>query len=259
MSGLINFMQVFGGANLLLDLYPADAAYSLRKLRTDYSGSAIRVRRSSDDAEQDIGFVSNELDTASLLSFVGAGDGFVKTWYDQSLNGNNAVEGVANNLIIVQGGVVTTNNLKPCIKVGSISSVGMTTLVPTINKTQISVVNPETDLTWSIFRASDNSVFPLIQSGNFSGVAAGYTYSDLIVNGDIIGATTRNDLYLRTNNRTNLITTNITNKNINGLYSRGGFTLDGVGNFQETILFDANQMANINDIQNNINAYYSIY
>jgi hypothetical protein len=42
---------------LLLDLYPnAAVAYSLRKLRTAYSGSAIRVRRSVDNTEQDFGF-----------------------------------------------------------------------------------------------------------------------------------------------------------------------------------------------------------
>jgi hypothetical protein len=42
---------------LLLDLYPnAAVAYSLRKLRDAYSGSAIRVRRSVDNTEQDFGF-----------------------------------------------------------------------------------------------------------------------------------------------------------------------------------------------------------
>jgi len=72
----------------LLDLYPnAAAAYSLRKLRTLYTGSAIRVRRSSDNTEQDIGFNGINLDTSSLTSFCGSGNGFVTTWYDQS--GNN--------------------------------------------------------------------------------------------------------------------------------------------------------------------------
>ena len=43
----------------LLDTYPnAAAAYSVRKLRTAYTGSAIRVRRSSDNAEQNIGFTA---------------------------------------------------------------------------------------------------------------------------------------------------------------------------------------------------------
>ena len=62
-----------GGSSLLLDTYTgAAAAYSLRKLRTAYSGSAIRVRRSSDNTEQDIGFTSNgDLDTSVLQTFVG--------------------------------------------------------------------------------------------------------------------------------------------------------------------------------------------
>jgi hypothetical protein len=56
----------------LLDTYPnAAVAYSLRQLRTAYTGAAIRVRRSSDNAEQDINFVSGDLDTQSLLDFVG--------------------------------------------------------------------------------------------------------------------------------------------------------------------------------------------
>lgn len=57
----------------LLDSYSGgSAAYSLRKLRAAYTGSAIRVRRASDNSEQDIGFVNNQLDTASLLSFAGS-------------------------------------------------------------------------------------------------------------------------------------------------------------------------------------------
>jgi len=56
----------------LLDTYPnAAVAYSLRKLRSAYTGSAIRVRRSVDNVEQDFGFVNNVLDTDSLLDFVG--------------------------------------------------------------------------------------------------------------------------------------------------------------------------------------------
>ena len=55
--------------NLLLDDYPNSAvAYSLRKLRTAYTGAAIRVRRSSDNAEQDIGF--NDFNN-TLIDWVG--------------------------------------------------------------------------------------------------------------------------------------------------------------------------------------------
>jgi hypothetical protein len=102
----------------LLDLYSgAAAAYSLRKLREIYFGAAIRVRRSSDNAEADIGFnVNDELDTIALLAFCGAGDGFVKTWYDQSGNGYDATQTTAaNQPQIVNGGSVITDNGKPCI------------------------------------------------------------------------------------------------------------------------------------------------
>lgn len=66
------------------------AAYSLRKLRSAYSGSSARVRRSSDSTEQDIGFASDgEFDSGAFSSFVGGGTGYVKTWYDQSGNGRD--------------------------------------------------------------------------------------------------------------------------------------------------------------------------
>lgn len=77
----------------LLSNYPgAAAAYSLRKLRGSYSGSAIRVRRASDNTEQDIGFVGEDLDTAALTTFCTGTDGFVATWYDQSGNGINRLQ-----------------------------------------------------------------------------------------------------------------------------------------------------------------------
>lgn len=61
-----------GGASLLLDTYTGAAvAYSLRQLRTAYTGAAIRVRRSVDNAEQDIAFIGNDLDTQTMLDFVG--------------------------------------------------------------------------------------------------------------------------------------------------------------------------------------------
>jgi len=81
----------------MLDIYPnADVAYSLRKLREAYTGSAIRVRRASDNAEQDIGFdFSGRLDTSSLTTFCSGTNGFVTTWYDQSGNSNDATQSTA--------------------------------------------------------------------------------------------------------------------------------------------------------------------
>jgi hypothetical protein len=65
----------------ILDVYgDAASAFSLRKLSQYYTGSAIRVRRSSDNSELDIGFdATGSLDEASLSSFVGSGNLFLYT------------------------------------------------------------------------------------------------------------------------------------------------------------------------------------
>jgi hypothetical protein len=111
--------EYYGISFLALDQIgaPAAAAYSLRKLRTAYTGSAIRVRRSSDNAVFDVGFTaSGDLDTGALLTFVGAGNGFVTTWYDQSDNGRHAAQATVNlQPSIVSNGVIQTQNGRPTV------------------------------------------------------------------------------------------------------------------------------------------------
>jgi hypothetical protein len=102
----------------LLDTYSGAAvAYSLRKLSSTYSGSAIRVRRSSDNTEMNIGFNSDgSLNTSALLTFVGVGNGFVTTWYDQSGNNVNANQTVAaSQPLIVNSGILNVVNGKPSV------------------------------------------------------------------------------------------------------------------------------------------------
>lgn len=103
---------------LLLDLFPSAAtAYSLRKLRSAYTGNAIRVRKevSSVDEETNIGFDANgNLDTTALLSFASDADGgnvTVSIWYDQSENDNRATNTTAAaQPLIVDGGTLVTKN-----------------------------------------------------------------------------------------------------------------------------------------------------
>lgn len=102
--------------------------YGLRKLMPNYSGYCIRVVRSSDSAEQDIGFVGNDLDTTSLASFIGVNSGTIKTWYDQSGHGYNATQGSTGLQphIVISGSLVTTNSL-PAIKFGNSSYTNLVT------------------------------------------------------------------------------------------------------------------------------------
>jgi hypothetical protein len=104
-----------GGAPSLLNTLSATstAAFSVRKVRDAYSGSCLRVRRSSDDTEQDIGFSSGVLDIAALRTFVGTGSGYVKTWYNQAVGGSDAAQATAANqpAIVVEGNVVTYKDI----------------------------------------------------------------------------------------------------------------------------------------------------
>lgn len=108
--------------NELLDDYSgATAAYSLRKLRQAYTGSAIVVRRSSDNTTASIGFDSGgNLNETALLSFVGTGgtdNGYVVSMYDQTGNGNIVTQSaISSQPQIVSAGVVIAVNGLPAIK-----------------------------------------------------------------------------------------------------------------------------------------------
>jgi len=86
----------------ILDTYTgATAGYSTRRLTNTYTGGLIRVRRSSDDAEQDIGYDANgeDLDIFGLLAFVNASytnyqSDFSSTGQDdlEETNGTGAID-----------------------------------------------------------------------------------------------------------------------------------------------------------------------
>jgi hypothetical protein len=100
----VPFFRSFSGITPILDLYPnAAVAYSLRLLRSAYTGNAIRVRRSGDNAESDFGFVNNTINLSSIQAFCIAGGGtqhgFLVTWYDQSGNATNATQPIAANQV----------------------------------------------------------------------------------------------------------------------------------------------------------------
>lgn len=130
--GSNNVFEAYVGGKLVfpilkpLDQYTGSyVAYSLRQL-TGSAVYAIEVRRDSDNTTQNIGFdISGSLDTGSLLSFVGAGSGYVKTWYNQSGDSNLHLAALASESIrepvIVNSGSVVTTNSKPAISFNGIN------------------------------------------------------------------------------------------------------------------------------------------
>jgi hypothetical protein len=108
----------------LLDEYSgAAAAYSLRSLSTSTT-NVVKVRRSGDDAELD--FTASEVSDGTLAAWVVAGggteDGFVKTWYDQSGNANNATQATAaSQPKIVSSGSLITQGSKAAMELDGVN------------------------------------------------------------------------------------------------------------------------------------------
>lgn len=99
-----------------LDKYPgAAAAYSLRKLRNDYQGCCIKIRRSSDDELLDIGFTGGLLDENAITTFIGNVNAYVHTWYDQSGNAINLSSPTGEQPFIAVNGIICRYKGKPCI------------------------------------------------------------------------------------------------------------------------------------------------
>jgi hypothetical protein len=96
-----------------------DLAFSVRKVNDSYSGSCMRVRRSTDNAEQDIGFISGDLDTTAISTFCGANIGYIVKWYDQSGNSNDKINTTAANQPVIYNNGFTLRNGKPYISASS--------------------------------------------------------------------------------------------------------------------------------------------
>lgn len=103
-------------ASPLFEYFPGAAAgYSLRQLAYDYTGPVVTVRRSSDSVEDD--FTASEVADGTLAAFCGAGDGLVKTLYDQSGNGRDASQSTATaQPKIVSSGVLVLENGLPAME-----------------------------------------------------------------------------------------------------------------------------------------------
>lgn len=110
-----NQMTYFHVADTIIDSKTASVAFSLRKLGKEYDGPALKVR--VDATEYMIDYLaSGELDTVKLKNISGAGNAYVNTWYDQSGNGNHAIQqNPSQQPIIVKNGNICREYGKPTI------------------------------------------------------------------------------------------------------------------------------------------------
>jgi hypothetical protein len=282
--------EVWSSYAYLLDDYSgAAAAYSLRKLRSAYTGSAIRVRRASDNTEQDIAFVSNVLDTSSLTTFCSGTNGFVTTWYDQSGNGRNATQTTAaNQPQIVSSGSVITKGSKPTLDFDGTNdllfyngnflggSTGSGFAVSSFDN----ATRASREVIYGLQDTSGSRYDFLIarQASNASGLTQNAV--DFYVEGNLssssINTITDTNQKLYSNiYENNVIRKTFTNsiETYSGVNNLGNLD-DGTdfyigvdiinsfwidGKIQEIVIYSSNQSSNRTGIETNINDFYSIY
>jgi hypothetical protein len=280
---------------LLLDFYPnAAAAYSLRKLRSAYTGSAIRVRR-TDFQESDIGFTGlGNLDTAALLAFTGTGaldNGFVTTWYDQSGNGYNATQTTAaNQPQIVSSGSVITDNGKPTLQFDGIDdNLDANSLASVFSGNNSFFSTSSVFKCTNILSGSEQSVFgfgssttntPTIFIGPtsripFTNVTTSSIRSDSNIENRNFGTSSANQVLCFTDksfNNSNLFTNGVLNQSATATIGNVTLNLFAIGTLsrvtkviyfngltQEIVIYNSDESSNRTGIETNINDFYSIY
>lgn len=263
------------GGGYLSDDYPPSAYFSLRKTSSTAT-NAIRVRRSSDNSEQDIGFSGDDLDTASLESFCSATDGYIVTWYDQSGNANNLTQSTAaNQPQIVSSGTTLTdpnNGLSGALCNGSSHSMTFTSADNTASTmTAVGVYNRASSAINSQilntgggglnvriigWKTDNNNQFRLDSSPSFIIIDATNTATGNFI--DFLSYTSPTVSYWKNNvSKAGGSYTFAASDPIAGAFRSGGLYHNGY--VQEFGYWLTDEVSNRTEIQDNINTYYSIY
>jgi hypothetical protein len=279
-----NYRPYAVAQNLLLDDYPnAAAAYSLRKLDKDYTGSAIRVRKDTiGQPEQDISFDANgNLDTVALKSFVGNNWAYITIWYDQSGNSRNLVQTTA----VYQPNIMNAGAIQRLGKDGA--GIKPTIFFNDANPHFFNVTAFNTEQTYSLYYIQNRNALNKTAPFFGNGTAAGTIFSHFNDNNIYIQYVRSGQMYYRSvadnsldNNllegyvnttpsasiyRNGVLLSGLTSEiSFTGTAQWSGFsrytgTIYGSGRQSELILYHSNQLSNRTGITNNINDYYNIY
>jgi hypothetical protein len=256
---------------LLLDTYSgAAAAYSLRNLTILSDAPVVRVRRSSDNTEQN--FTAAQVSDGTLTTFCGAGNGFVRTWYDQAGGGLNLGQTTTGNQPqIVTNGVVDTEGSKPCIKYTAQTNALTVSTSYSSNFHSVFKVCRVTNVT-GVARILNINGEQAILRKQFNGTGYEIYGAGMTLTNSGVMPTTRillTGIWLHSDgdifafsNGTNVIT-NTTGAGATASptsYTIGGIATEGFsGNVQEVIIYRSNQTANRTAIESNINTHYVIY
>lgn len=240
----------------------AAAAYSLRLLNSSYGGNAVNVRRDNDNAEAEIGFAGGELDTKALSDHCGSANGFVDTWFDQSGNGNDAVQETTGSQPKIYDGTT-----------GVVMDGGRVALTSSNDKsfdfTQISDINSVFSVLRPTNFTSSSTSYILGDGSNYdyhagnSGKWLDSVHADAVVkNGDnyLNGTSVNLTTLTRSAGQYVLSMIHTANTAVASRISKDRhLDRSWVGNLQELIIYTDDKSIARPDIESDMNDFYSIY
>jgi hypothetical protein len=248
----------------------ASLAYSIaRKVSNDdvYNGALINVRRDSDDATLQIGHVNGQLNTATMLTFVGAANGFVVDIYDQSGEGNHANQSdISKQGKIIDAGVLVTSGGKPALKLVT-GDYYEFTFGLTNNELIYQTWVFERTITGGVVALGSASGyttgfvfdFGVDDVGSWINGAAAVNYGDTLVTRALLSLSSDgwdskvyiNNLLFATENDPYTVS-----HSFDRIFEFGGAS--GAGNFQELIYWKKDKTAEMTAINNNIIDFYGL-
>lgn len=281
-NSIRSFNQISGGGFTgLLDEYGgAAAAYSVRRLSSSYTGNLIEVRRtvSAVTVTADVSFDSNNelsLDSEILVTggssnatnlgeFVAAagysdpdslGSGqnaFVRTWYDQSGNGNNAQQTITSS----QPQIVSSGSNLGYLAMAASATGLMPFGYNYVLSTQYSSFKVVQNNGNCVFGGATNPslFYATATSGGAGAATLGFTNPSYFSSGSPIG-TTRGDIDTATNSIAQL-TSLFTGIAVEGGIGYNSATFNN-SRFKEFILYP-NQTVSRTGVENNQISYYGL-
>lgn len=264
-----------------LDVFSnASAAYSVRKLRSAYTGACMRIANSG-DSQTDIGFDVNGLvDISAIIAHVGVNQpAYVVKWYDQSGNGNDATGASTNSsrkqISFISSGIFYVNLipaiygdnsgsgaasksllLSTRIQIGSFLCVGKIQSNLVVN-----YIGWDSTTSDGIFTGGSNSSatgFGIVKSGAFTAlVNSAENFNQRLW--EYFGGST-DYVYTDGSNEDSATITNPWIREIGRTTANsGGANLSMDGPLQEIIIFSDDKISDRASIESNINSYFSIY
>lgn len=254
----------------------SSVAYATYLLRREYAGPIMRIRRSSDDAEEDfypdanyeLSLSSpNASESTTLGTWIGANDGYVSLWFSQSTVTSNASQTTSSlQPQIVVSGVVNLENGQPAIDFDGTDDYMTFSAVTGVNYSVFSVeaasgtggilAGSNMDNTYYLYkngstservRVDGNTVTYTVPSSTGQQVTSFFknaTDSDLYIDGSLISNSTS---YGASSMSLSFL----------GTWEAGGFYHNGT--IQALMIYTSDEESNRVSIESALNEYFNIY